>query len=181
MGARVMSISQESCTALCSSHLLTPTSLRRFGWTTSWGPLRGPTERTSSSRFARRLRAGHRASFIAHRPAAIGPRARHSQTTISGRNLAVRKPCADSGTGRWGHVTPESDSARRDSASCISECVRDLLRSRGRQSHTSGHAARRKCWLGAECRRMPRRARRGQRPRPTRTHRQVSVPRARPR
>jgi hypothetical protein len=92
MAARVMSISQESCTALCSSHLLTLTSLRRFGWTTSWGPLRGPTERTSILSFCTATSSRHRASFIADRPVAIALRARHSQITVSGEDRTLRKP-----------------------------------------------------------------------------------------
>src|ERR1700739_3548868 len=78
MAARVMSISQESCTALCLSHLLTPTSLRRSGWTMNWGPLYGPTERTSILSFCTATSSRPRVSRIADLPAAISGRARRS-------------------------------------------------------------------------------------------------------
>jgi hypothetical protein len=72
-----------------SSHLPTPTSLRGFAWTTSWGPSYGPTVRTStplcctatSSRFHRlkRVELGHgsRASAALRGPleSAVGTRA----------------------------------------------------------------------------------------------------------
>jgi hypothetical protein len=52
--------------------------------TTTWGPSCGPMERTSIPLCCTATSSRPHASFIADRPAAIGLRARHSQTTVSG-------------------------------------------------------------------------------------------------